>query len=147
MDVNTEAAGSAGLATATAEEGVGETAEPLDDLRAIFTTLGMIINQLDGMINAHNLTNMDNFDYIRVEDAKSFAKVCNNTSREVATKVVIPPQRKLQGFFYCYHDQRKRGLIPAAADFDVTTLMLAVNKFDAEKTGKGLISNTWIQVR
>ena len=33
------------------------------------TTLGMKITQRDGMINAHNLTGMDDFDYIRVNDA------------------------------------------------------------------------------
>ena len=50
------------------------------------------------MINAHNLTSMDDFDYIRVDDVKSFVKVWNETSRSLAPKVGMPTQRKLQGF-------------------------------------------------
>ena len=53
-------------------------------------------------------------------------------------KIVIPIQRKLKGFLYWYHDQKKRGMIPAAADFDATAMRLAVNRFDAEKEGKEL---------
>ena len=49
----------------------------MDGMRAIFNTLDMMITQRDGMNNAHNLTNMDDFDYIRVDDAKSFVKVWN----------------------------------------------------------------------
>ena len=56
----------------------------------------------------------------------------------MATKVGMPTQRKLQGFLYWYPEHRKRGLIPAAADFDATPMRLAVNEFDAEKAGKGL---------
>ena len=50
------------------------------------------------MINAHNLTGMDDFDYIRVDDAESFVKVWNDTSQAVATKVGMPTHQKLQGF-------------------------------------------------
>ena len=50
------------------------------------------------MINAHNLTGMDEFDYIRVDDAESFVKVWNDTSQAVATKVGMPTHQKLQGF-------------------------------------------------
>ena len=60
--------------------------------------LGILIAQRDGMINAHNLTSMGDFDYIGVDDAESFVKVCNETSRAVATKVGMPTQRNLQGF-------------------------------------------------
>ena len=60
--------------------------------------LGMKTTQHDGMINAHNLTDMDDFDYIRVNDARSFVKVWNETSQEVATKVDTNTQHKLQGF-------------------------------------------------
>ena len=90
----------AGLAAAAAGAGAGGTAYPLDDVRANFTTPRITITQHDGMINAHNITGMDNFDYIRVDDAKSFFKAWNETSREVATMVGIPTQRKLQGFLY-----------------------------------------------
>ena len=89
----------------------------MDDVRSIFTILGMIIKRHDGMINAHNLTSMDDFDYIRVDDAVSFVKVWNETSRAVATKVDMPTQRKLRGFLYWYHDQINRGLIPAEDKF------------------------------
>ena len=54
----------------------------------------------------------------------------------MATKFGMPTKRKLQGFLYWYHDQRKRGMIPAAADFDATAMRLAVENFDAEKGGK-----------
>ena len=47
-------------------------------------------------------------------------------------------QCKLQGFLYWYHDQKKRGMIPAEADFDSTAMRLAVNEFDAKKSGKDL---------
>ena len=107
-------------------------------MRAIFTTLVMPITQRDGMINSHNLTGMDEFYYIRVNYDGSFIKVCEDTSRAVATKVGIPTKRKLQGFLYWYHDQKKRGLIPAAADFGATAMRLAVNEFDAEKAIKDL---------
>ena len=60
------------------------------------------------MINSHNLTVMNDFDYIRVDDFGSFVKVWNETSRAVAMKVGIYTQHKLQGFLYWYHDQRKR---------------------------------------
>ena len=83
-----------------AGEGTGRTADPLDDMRAIFAMLGMKITQRDGMINAHNLMGMYDFDYIRVNDAGSFIKVRNDTSRALATKVGMPTQRKLQGFLY-----------------------------------------------
>ena len=110
----------------------------MDGMRAIFNTLDMMITQRDGMNNAHNLTNMDDFDYIRVDNAKSFVKVWNETSLAVATKVGIPTQHKLQGLLYWYQHQIKRGLIPAADNFDVTAMRLVVGGFDAEKAAKEL---------
>ena len=98
MAANPVAAEAAGLDVLAAGTGAGGTADPLDDVRAIFTTLRMKITQRDGMINSHNLTGMDDFDYIRVDDAGSFVKVWNDTSRAVATKVGMPTQQKLQGF-------------------------------------------------
>ena len=68
MATNPAAAGSEVLAAEEAEAGAGGTADPLDDVRAIFTTLGMTTNQRDGIINAHNITGMDDFDSIRVDD-------------------------------------------------------------------------------
>ena len=53
-------------------------------------------------------------------------------------KVGMHTQRKLQGFLYWYHAQRKRGMIPAAADFNATTMRLVVNEFEAEISGKEL---------
>ena len=97
------AAGAEGIDAASAGEGVGEKADPLEDVRAIFTTIGMKTTQCDGMINAHNITGMDDFDYIRVDDTGSFIKVCNDNSREVTTEVDTPTQCKLQGFIYWYH--------------------------------------------
>ena len=79
MAANPAAAGAAGLAVTAAGAGAGGEADPLDNVRVIFTTLGMTITQRDGMINANNLTGMDDFDYSRV-DAVSFIKVCNDTS-------------------------------------------------------------------
>ena len=60
----------------------------------------MMITQRDGMINAHNITSMDDFDYIRVDDAKSFVNVWNEISRAVAKKVSMLTQRKMQGFLF-----------------------------------------------
>ena len=69
MDANLAAAGSAGISAAAEGAGAGGTADTLYDVRAIFTTLGMTTTQRDGMMNTHNLTGMENFDYIRVNDA------------------------------------------------------------------------------
>ena len=85
----------AGLAVEASEVGAGGLAlaaapHPLDDVIAIFTTLSMKFTQRDGMISAHNFTSMDDFDYIRVDDSKSFVKVWNKISRAVATKVGMP---------------------------------------------------------
>ena len=66
--------------------GAGGTEDPLEDVRAIFTTLGMTTTQRD----AHNIMNKDNFYYIGVDDARSFIKIWNHTSRAVATKVSMP---------------------------------------------------------
>ena len=79
MAANPAASGAIGLAASEAGAGAGGTADLLDDMIAIFTTLGMKITQCDGMINAHNLTSMDDFHYIRVDDAGSFVKVWNET--------------------------------------------------------------------
>ena len=138
MAANSESAGEAGLSASAAGAGTGGKAYPLDHARAIFTKLGMTITQWDGMINSYNLMSMYDFYYIRVDDAKSFVKVWNEISQEVATKVGIPAQRKLQVLLYWYQYQRKRGLIPESADFDVTAMRLAVDEFDAEKAGKEL---------
>ena len=56
----------------------------------------------------------------------------------MATKFGIPTQRKIQVVLYCYQYQRKRGLTPAATDFDVKAMRLAVKEFDAEKSVKEL---------
>ena len=77
MAANPADAGASGIAASAAGVGTGGPEYPMDDVRSIFTILGMIINRRDGMINAHNLTSMDDFDYIRVDDAKSFFKVWN----------------------------------------------------------------------
>ena len=77
---NPAAAGLAGLAAEAAGAVAGGTEDPLGDVRAIFTTLGMTITQRDGMINAHNIMGMNNFDYIRVDDDGSSVKVWNDTS-------------------------------------------------------------------
>ena len=98
MAANPAAAESAGLAATSAGADVGGMKDSLDDVRAIFTMLGMTISQRDGMINAPNITCMDDLDYIRVDDAGSFIKVWNDTSQAVATKAVIPTQHKLQSF-------------------------------------------------
>ena len=42
------------------------------------------------MINANNLTGMENFDYIRVNYAGSFVKVWNETSQAVYKKLAFP---------------------------------------------------------
>ena len=68
MAANKTAEGASGLAVEAEGAGAGGTADPLDDVRAIFTILRMTINQRDGMINAHNITGMDDFDSIRVDD-------------------------------------------------------------------------------
>ena len=81
MAENPAAAGAAELAAASAGSGAGGTADPLDDVRAIFTMLGMIISQRYGIMNANNITGMDEFDYIRVDDAGLFVKVWNETSQ------------------------------------------------------------------
>ena len=138
MAVSPEAAGSEGLAAAETGASAGGTIDPLDNVRSIFTTIGMTTTQRDDTINAHNLTGMDTFYYIRVNDTGSFIKVWNDTSLAVATKVGMPTQRKMQAFLYWYHEQLKRGIIPAAADFDATAMRLAVNKFNDEKYGKEL---------
>ena len=100
MAANSADSGAEGLDATAAGAGAGGIADPLDDVGAIFTTLGMTTTQRDGMINAHNITGMDEFDYIRVDDAVSFIKVWNDTSREVATKFGMPTQCKLQGLLY-----------------------------------------------
>ena len=80
MDANPAAAGSEGLAEAAAGAGSSGTTDPLDDVRVIFTTIRMTITQRDGMINAHNITGIGDFYYIRVDDSGSFIKVRNDTS-------------------------------------------------------------------
>ena len=104
MAANPAAAVAAGLAAEEAGAGAGGTEDPLVDVRAIFTMLGMKITQRNGMINAHNITGMDDFDYTRVDDAGSFVKVWDETSLPVATTVDMLTQRKLKGFLYWYHD-------------------------------------------
>ena len=69
MAANPAAAGTAGLSTEAAGADAGGTTDPMDDVRAIFTKLRMKITHRDGMIHTHNLKGMDNFDYIRVDDA------------------------------------------------------------------------------
>ena len=98
----------------------------------------MKTTQIYGMINAHNLTGIDHFDYIRVDDYGLFIKVWNDTSQVVSTKVGMPTQRKLKGFLYWYHEQKKSGMIPAKADFNATAMRLTVYEFDTEKVGKEL---------
>ena len=83
------------LAVAEAGSGAGGMEDPLDDVISIFTTIGVTINQCDGIINAHNLTGMDDFDYIRVDDSVSFIKVLNDTSRSVTKKFGMPTQLNL----------------------------------------------------
>ena len=68
---------------------------------------------------------------------KGVIKVWNKTLQAVATKLVIPTQRKLQVFLYWYHAQRNWRLIPTAYNFDVATMRLLVNKFYSENSGKG----------
>ena len=140
MAANSESAGEAGLSASAAGAGTGGKAYPLDHARAIFTKLGMTITQWDGMINSYNLMSMYDFYYIRVDDAKSFVKVWNEISQEVATKVGIPAQRKLQVFLYWYHVQRNWRLIPTTSNFDVATMRLTVGEFDAE-IGQGIGSH------
>ena len=62
MDTNPAASWTAGLAAEAAGAGTGGPEDPLEDMISIFTTLGMTITQIDGMIHAHNITSMDNFD-------------------------------------------------------------------------------------
>ena len=80
MSAKLVAAGESGLAVASSGAGEGGTADPLEEVKVVFTTIRVKITQRDGMINAHNLTVMDNFDYISVDDAGSFIKVWNDTS-------------------------------------------------------------------
>ena len=77
MAENPSAAGAAGLSAASAGVWVGGTEDPLDNVIVIFTTLGITITQHDGMFNAHDLTSMYVFDYIRADDARLFIKVWN----------------------------------------------------------------------
>ena len=69
MDAKSAAVGAARIAAAAAGVGTGGMEDPLEDVRDIFTTLGMTKTHCDGMINAHNLMGMDDFDSIRVNDA------------------------------------------------------------------------------
>ena len=69
ISANPAAAGAEGLASSESGAGAVCTADPLDNMRAIFTTLGMTTTQIGGIINTHNLMGMDDFDYIRVNDS------------------------------------------------------------------------------
>ena len=80
MAANPESKGASVIAAAASGAGVGGTEDPLNNVRAIFTTLRMTITQHDGIINAHNITGMENFYHIRVDDDGSFIKVWNDTS-------------------------------------------------------------------
>ena len=86
------------LAAAVVGVGTGGAADPLDDVKSIFTTLGITITQRDDMINSHNITGMDEFDYIRFDDSGLFIKVWNDPSQVVSTKFGMTTKRKLQGF-------------------------------------------------
>ena len=97
MAANPVAVRASGLAAEAAGAGVRGTVDPLDEMISIFTMLGIKINQRDGMISVHNLTGMDDFYYIKVDDAESFVNIWNETSQAVATKVHIPKQHKLKG--------------------------------------------------
>ena len=138
MSVSSAAAVPAGLSASSGGAGKVGTADPLYDVRSIFTILGMTITQHDGIMNAHNLTGMDDFDYIRVDDTGSFIKLWNDTSQAVAMEVGMPIQINLQGFLYWYHDQENREMIPSEANFEATAMRLVVNEFDTEKADKEL---------
>ena len=102
---NPAAEGAAGLAAAEAGAGMGGEVDPLDDVRDIFTTLGKKITQSYGMINTHNITGMDNFDCIRVDDAKSFVKA----SHEQWPKKLACPHSTNCRVFYTGTMTIKRG--------------------------------------
>ena len=53
-------------------------------------------------------------------------------------KLEFPHSAICRVFLYWYHEQKNRGMISAADDFNATGMSLAVNEFDAEKADKEL---------
>ena len=105
MSANTEYVVATVLAANTSGSGVGgpevvAAPHPLDNVRSIYIMLGITNTKRYGTINVNNFTSMEYFDYISVDDAKSFVKVWKKTSQEVDTKFGMSTQSKLQGFLY-----------------------------------------------
>lgn len=112
--------------------------DPLIDVRAIFTACKLNATRTAGMINAHDIESMDDFQLMRPEDAYKFLKTYNDTVRSVANKIGLPAQKRLEGFLYWYHDQHKRGITPNATDFTNQAVIEAVQAYAADKASKDM---------
>lgn len=114
--------------------------DPLDDVRAVFATCRLTPTQANGMISAHDIIDMDDFQIMRPEDTYRFVKTYNDTVRSVANKIGLPAQKRLEGFLYWYHDHFKRGIIPDANDFNAQAVIDAVEAYTADKASKDMPS-------
>lgn len=110
--------------------------DPLDEVRGVFTVMGMTGVQSNGLINVHNITGMDDFSIMRPSDADKMVKIYNSSHRTMANMIGLFVKIRLEGFLYWYHDQYKRGITPNGGDFDADTMKAAINDYNADKVGE-----------
>ena len=124
----------AGAAAAAGDE--ESSVDPIDDVLTVLEALGLNPQQVNGMCTVHGFTSMEDFEFIKYEEASSIIKMYNDAYRQVGQKIGFPVQKKLQGFLWWFHDRRKRGLDIDVADLDTATLKTAIEECTAAKSSK-----------
>ena len=85
-------------------------ADPLDAVRDVLAVVGFGLASANRFILAHDLSGMDDFEFMPYDDVQQIAKIYNDrqTGNNANRKIGYPVQWKLQGFLYWYQDRQQR---------------------------------------
>lgn len=123
-------------ANVAAEEAAAAPVDPLDDVRAILTTIGCGAQLRDRVIQAHSITGMDDWAYVKPDETETFAKDVNANLRNLANRFGSIHCKKLAGYLTWYHDLKKRGQPVVAAEFTPAVMNEWVERFETGKAEK-----------
>ena len=85
-------------------------ADPLDAVRDVLAVIGFNQASANRFILAHDLSDMDDFEFMPYDDVEQMVKIYNDrqTGNNTNRKIGYSVQRKLQGSLFWYQDRQRR---------------------------------------
>ena len=110
---------------------------PIDLVHQVLGTIGMNQNVRANFITCHSISNLDDFACMKPEDTESVVKHHNDRlARTSPHRIGFVLEKKLRGWLFYYHDQKRRGNAIVPAQFTTAAMNRAINEYESFKQAK-----------